>query len=333
MRISRLLILAAALLLMVSCQNKAQKEQNEPEFHELLTVTAQDYTLDAEYPASIHGAQDIKIIPRVEGHLMGVYVKEGERVREGQLLFRLDDAPSRAAVESANANVQMMTAALSRVQLEYNGKKNLRQKSVISEFELSLAESEPRISEGGPHLRPQRSQLHRNPQSFQRCSGANHLPQGRTRGTFHPGRTHRGGRQPADAGLFLDDGKNGDAVPFRAQKYGSGDKANARTAAATAQRHPLRAYRPCGEHQRRGGRAHRSRLGLRPLRQPRRNAAQWRYGQNRCPHRTAQRHRHPTGGHLQHPGQGLCDESGGRQGSLHHRPSVTAEQRQRVHGD
>lgn len=39
---------------------------------------------------------------------------------------RLDDAPSRAAVESANANVQMMTAALSRAQLEYNGKKNLR---------------------------------------------------------------------------------------------------------------------------------------------------------------------------------------------------------------
>lgn len=78
MRINRLLILAAALLLMVSCQNKAQKEQNDPEIHELLTVTAQDYTLNEEYPASIHGAQDIKIIPRVEGYLMGVYVKEGE---------------------------------------------------------------------------------------------------------------------------------------------------------------------------------------------------------------------------------------------------------------
>lgn len=146
MRINKLLILAAALLLMGSCQNKAKKEQNAPEIHKLLTATAQDYTLNEEYPASIHGAQDIKIIPRVEGHLMGVYVKEGERVREGQLLFRLDDAPSRAAVESANANVQMMTAALSRVQLEYDGKKNLRQKSVISDFELSLAESDLNVA-------------------------------------------------------------------------------------------------------------------------------------------------------------------------------------------
>ncbi len=146
MRINRLLMLATALFLMVSCQNKAKKEQNEPEIHELLTVTAQDYTLNEEYPASIQGAQDIKIIPRVEGHLIGVYVKEGERVREGQLLFRLDDAPSRAAVESASANVQMMTAALDKAQLEYNGKKNLRQKSVVSDFELSLAESDLNVA-------------------------------------------------------------------------------------------------------------------------------------------------------------------------------------------
>ena len=109
---------------------------------ELLTVEAQDFTLETEYPASIQGNQDIKIIPRVEGHLIGVYVKEGQRVREGQLLFRLDDATYRAAVESASANVQTMTAALDRAQLEYDGKKTLCQKGIISEFELSLAESD-----------------------------------------------------------------------------------------------------------------------------------------------------------------------------------------------
>lgn len=46
MRINRLLILTAALLLMVSCHNYAQTEQNSPETYELLTVTAQDYTLE-----------------------------------------------------------------------------------------------------------------------------------------------------------------------------------------------------------------------------------------------------------------------------------------------
>ena len=145
MKINNFLIIMAATLV-VSCQNKAQNEQSASECHELLTVTAQDYTLETEYPASLQGNQDIKIIPRVEGHLMGVYVKEGERVREGQLLFRLDDATLRAAVESANANVQMMTAALNRAQLEYDGKKKLRQKEIISDFELSLSESDLNVA-------------------------------------------------------------------------------------------------------------------------------------------------------------------------------------------
>ena len=147
MRINRLLILVAALLLMVSCQNKAKKEQNEPEIHELLTVTSKDYTINAEYPASIQGNQDIKIIPRVEGHLMGVYVKEGERVREGQLLFRLDDATLRAAVESANANVQIMTAELNKAKIEFEGKKALHENTFLSDYGLEIAESDYSIAQ------------------------------------------------------------------------------------------------------------------------------------------------------------------------------------------
>ena len=118
MRIKYVSLLTIVTLLLVSCGNHVSTEQETPESHELLTVTARDYTINTEFPASIQGNQDIKIIPRVEGHLMGVYVKEGEPVQEGQLLFRLDDATYRAALESANANVQMMTAALNRSQLE-----------------------------------------------------------------------------------------------------------------------------------------------------------------------------------------------------------------------
>lgn len=142
MNIKNLIMSIMAVSLLAGCVNGGGEEQQDAEQHELLTVEAQDYTLETEYPASIQGNQDIKIIPRVEGHLIGVFVKEGDRVREGQLLFRLDDATYRAAVESANANVQTMTAALDRSQLEYDGKKSLCQKGIISEFELSLAESD-----------------------------------------------------------------------------------------------------------------------------------------------------------------------------------------------
>lgn len=140
----RLLIIIFAFLLslLVSCNDGVQEEFSEPENYELLAVDSQDYTVNTEYPASIKGNQDIRIIPRVEGYLLGVFVKEGDHVKVGQLLFRIDDATYRAAVESAKANVQMMTAALDKAQLEYNGKKTLHDKKVISDFELSLAESD-----------------------------------------------------------------------------------------------------------------------------------------------------------------------------------------------
>ena len=147
MKIKELIILTSVLFLMVSCQNKAQEEQNEPESYELLTVTAQDYMLETEYSASIQGNQDIKIIPRVEGHLMGVYVKEGEHVREGQLLFRLDDAAYRAAVESATANVQIMTAELNKAKIEFEGQKALHEKKFLSDYGLELAKSDYSVAQ------------------------------------------------------------------------------------------------------------------------------------------------------------------------------------------
>lgn len=147
MNIKELTILTSILFVMISCHNKAQEGQSEPERHELLTVTAQDYTLNAEYPASIQGNQDIKIIPRVEGHLTDVYVKEGERVREGQLLFRIYDAAYRAAVESANANVQIMTAELNKAKIEFEGKKALHENTFLSDYGLEIAESDYSIAQ------------------------------------------------------------------------------------------------------------------------------------------------------------------------------------------
>ena len=126
----------------VSCSNSEKLETEEPQTFDLLTISRQDYVLNTEFPASIQGYQDIKIFPRVEGYLQDVYVKEGEQVTEGQLLFRLENASYRAVVESAEANVQMATAALEKSKLEYNGKQTLHDKEIISDFELSLAEND-----------------------------------------------------------------------------------------------------------------------------------------------------------------------------------------------
>lgn len=129
-------------MMMISCASYQQNEDDEPKQYELLTIKASDHELTTEYAASLKGQQDIRIIPRIEGYLQGIFVKEGERVKEGQLLFQVDAVTYQAAVETANANVQQMTAVVEKVQLEYNGKEQLRGKNLISDYELALSKSD-----------------------------------------------------------------------------------------------------------------------------------------------------------------------------------------------
>lgn len=63
--------------------------------------------MEETYPASIEGRQSIRIIPRVEGYLQEIKVKEGQRVRKGQVLFILDQASYVADEKAAKANVEV----------------------------------------------------------------------------------------------------------------------------------------------------------------------------------------------------------------------------------
>lgn len=139
LRFSGLLV---AVWLFGACGLQQQQEGDEPKKYELLTVVASNHELTTEYAASLKGRQDIRIVPRIEGYLKGIYVKEGERVKEGQLLFSIDAATYRAAVESAHANKEQMEAALEKSQLEYDGKQQLHAKGIISDYELSIAQSD-----------------------------------------------------------------------------------------------------------------------------------------------------------------------------------------------
>lgn len=127
---------------MISCRNGLHPEKHNTGNHELLTIVTQDFTLNTEYAATIKGLQDISIIPQVEGYLQGVYVKEGEHVKAGQLLFRIDDTAWKAAVAEASANQQQMSAAMEKAQLEFEGKQKLYEKNVISDYELATAKSD-----------------------------------------------------------------------------------------------------------------------------------------------------------------------------------------------
>lgn len=131
--------LTAIAAIATSCQEAPRQQQVK----EYATITAQttDVTVSDTYSASIRGRQDVSVMPQVGGTLTELRVNEGDRVRRGQVMFIVDQVPYRAALETAKANVEAAKAQVAQAQLSYDSKKTLREKNVVSEFDLMTAEN------------------------------------------------------------------------------------------------------------------------------------------------------------------------------------------------
>ena len=121
------------IILCAACGQNVSPENNAPSEYETMTVTRSDISLEESYPASIEGRQSIRIIPRVEGYLQEIKVKEGQRVRRGQVLFVIDQANYVAEEKAARANVEVAKAGVEAARLNYDSRKGLREKDIVSE--------------------------------------------------------------------------------------------------------------------------------------------------------------------------------------------------------
>lgn len=126
---------------MISCTSEAPAPTSGGTGYETMIVTTGDKAWSQSYSAAIRGRQDIDILPQVSGAIERVCVAEGERVRRGQLLFVIDQVPYRAALNTAEANVEVAEASLATAELSWNSAKELYAKQVISAHQLQTTEN------------------------------------------------------------------------------------------------------------------------------------------------------------------------------------------------
>ena len=84
----------------------------------VLTVEPRALALDFEYPAQLRGAREVEVRARVPGILLERRYEEGARVAAGEVLFRIDPEPFRAALARARAEVGVREAALGQARRE-----------------------------------------------------------------------------------------------------------------------------------------------------------------------------------------------------------------------
>lgn len=109
--------------------------------YQTMTISKSDISVPLKYSATLKGTSDVTITPQVSGQLMEVCITEGQQVKKGDVLFRIDSRNAELELESAEANLLAALAQESSAKLEYESNKNLYEKKIVSKYLLDNAEN------------------------------------------------------------------------------------------------------------------------------------------------------------------------------------------------
>ncbi len=127
----------AAILMLTGCGKKEeQAAQAAPAAvpYPVETVTKQDATVFEEYTANLEGRQNVEIRPKVTGFITKIFVDEGQVVRKGQVLFKLE-------TQTLNQDAAASKAAVNAAQVEVDRLAPLVERKIISKVQLETAKA------------------------------------------------------------------------------------------------------------------------------------------------------------------------------------------------
>lgn len=125
-------ILAINLIAVPTLVLSADGVKPAPKADVYVVPNSANLPIDLTYPAVIKSYQDVQVYSRILGVLEKQFFKEGEKVQQGQTLFKIEDDTYQAKVDAANANVNMSKATLNNAQRSWERIKKLYNSKVIS---------------------------------------------------------------------------------------------------------------------------------------------------------------------------------------------------------
>lgn len=95
-----------------------------------------------EFTGHTDARRSVEIKARVTGYLRNKYFQDGQDVRQGDLLYEIDDRPYKAVLDSAEAQVARDEAHRSRLSKDYQRASSLFQRAAIGKQEFDLLSSD-----------------------------------------------------------------------------------------------------------------------------------------------------------------------------------------------
>lgn len=133
MTISRLLAFftAAVSLSVAACQRGEEEAHAEEHTIVVTTPLYKEVTVTTPYVCQIHSSRHIEIRALKQGYLEQINVKEGQAVKEGEVLFKVIPLSYKAKIAAAEGEVQYAKAQLESTQQLYD-------KKVVAQFQVNF---------------------------------------------------------------------------------------------------------------------------------------------------------------------------------------------------
>lgn len=136
------IVVICAELTLPGCGDNSERPPERP----VPTVTTevpkrQDVTEYYHYTGTTEAVEDVEIRARVSGYLESVHFEPSTDVKEGDLLFRIESAPYKAAADAASAELSRAQATLGSAEAQYNHILKSFKNNAASELERIEAEA------------------------------------------------------------------------------------------------------------------------------------------------------------------------------------------------
>ncbi|PWG79643.1 efflux RND transporter periplasmic adaptor subunit [Pararcticibacter amylolyticus] len=134
-------LLAIGIVMQGCSSSHGENSKKGTSVYPVTEIITKDTILQNSYVTGIEAVRNVEVRARVGGFLDGIYVDEGQEVKKGQLLFRINDTEFKTELARAKAALNSIVAEAKAAELEVERVKLLVNKKVISSSELPVAEA------------------------------------------------------------------------------------------------------------------------------------------------------------------------------------------------
>ena len=139
---------AAALFALSACTSGGDSQAQPPPPEVTVAPPLSRSVLDwDDYVGRFQAIEDVEVKPRVSGYLVGIHFRDGQYVRQGQLLFTIDARPAQAQLDQARAQLARAEAQLVNARTELARSRTLAEQKAASIEELEQRQAAMRSAQ------------------------------------------------------------------------------------------------------------------------------------------------------------------------------------------